>query len=180
MEPTRLCEIATRYGCDKTPSVFHSYTPFYDDLLRTKNVQRVLEIGVFHGASLHMWREYFPQAQIFGFDVNPHYLFQEKRIETYLCDATNREQLAATVKAIGGDFDLIIDDGDHIPEHQLLAAEVLVPYLASNGVYVIEDIEDDGKLSALLSFPHHVYRFEYILPYRDNCLIVIEEGEIRQ
>jgi hypothetical protein len=38
--------------------------------------------------------------------------------------------------------DIIIDDGSHRPDHQLISLVTLFPYLAADGIYVIEDIND--------------------------------------
>jgi len=37
---------------------------------RRKEIKSVLEIGVQYGGSLKMWRDYFPNAQITGLDIN--------------------------------------------------------------------------------------------------------------
>src|SRR5688572_15994126 len=50
------------------------YLPIYDRYFSAmRGTQfKFLEIGVFGGGSLDMWREYFgPDAKIFGVDVNP-------------------------------------------------------------------------------------------------------------
>jgi hypothetical protein len=46
MVQTELCKIAAKWGTDKVPSIGHSYTPYYHELLKGKTVRRMLEIGI--------------------------------------------------------------------------------------------------------------------------------------
>ena len=64
-----LDEIACRHGADKS-SEQHGFTAVYERLFepRRDEALTLLEIGVFEGASLGMWREYFPSARIFAID----------------------------------------------------------------------------------------------------------------
>jgi hypothetical protein len=149
---TPLCELARKYGTDKggehlqAGDTCHNYTPAYHALFkhRRDEVTAVLEIGIAHGCSLRMWKEYFPKAMIFGIDSNPNCLFQEDRILTFCGDQYSEADLLRIVKptrVIG--YDLIVDDGSHEPAHQIFTAKVLLPYLSDDGIYVIEDIEPD-------------------------------------
>lgn len=151
---TPLCELAKKYGTDKggdhlqAGDTCHNYTPAYHQMFknRREQVRWVLEIGIAHGCSLRMWRDYFPQAQIVGIDSNKECLFVEGRIQCYTADQYNELDLLTTVYAVQQPkFDLIVDDGSHEPAHQIFSAQVLLPYLAHDGVYVIEDIEPDCK-----------------------------------
>ena len=64
------------------------------------------------GASLRVWRDYFPGANIFGADIDQDILFSENRVETFYLDQTSKESIDAMWRAIKiSDFDLIIDDG---------------------------------------------------------------------
>jgi len=149
---TALCELAIKHGTDKWP--FHHYTPHYHELFKNRRheVKKVLEIGIgddsmkntipdyVYGASLRMWREYFSNAEIFGLDNNPNVLVQDDRIHSFLCDQGDALQLQGSVSVLGGGFDLIVDDGCHVPEVQALTARMLFPLLTPRGVYVIEDV----------------------------------------
>ncbi len=148
MDRTSLCEIAKKWGTDKVGH--HEYTRFYYELTKDRNASKVLEIGIGHpgcmwpayrtGASLFMWEEWFPNAQIYAFDIEPSILINRGRIRSVLCDQSNAESLRRAVSQTGGGFDLIVDDGSHIAEHQIVSAQVLAPYLSEYGVYVIEDV----------------------------------------
>ena len=188
---SRLCELAEKYGSDKTAKFRHPYTPFYDELLRDRNVQRVLEIGIGTpacmnsfvpnyevGASLRMWRDYFPAAEIVGLDNDPSAFIQEDRILSVKCDQSSRVSLVSTAQILGGKFDFIVDDGSHRYDHQALTANTLIPkLLSSTGVYVIEDVMYPKELYALLNWPAEVKLFDYKRT-PDDCLFIIEGSKI--
>ena len=166
-----LCELAEKYGCDKTPALLHHYTSWYHSLFWDMPVRRVLEVGILHGASLRMWRDYFPAAEIFGLEINPEVLFQEERICTVPCDATRQAQTHRAAAMLGGDFDLIIDDASHEPFDQLKVFENLYEFLAPTGLYVIEDVAHPGLVSLAIHNPHLTLRTS--TEPHDDCLILI-------
>src|SRR5208337_5037275 len=95
---TSLCDIALKYHCDKHPEIGHGYTPYYSELLHGRNIKRILEIGIggiacmgyipdyVVGASLFMWQDYFPEAEIVGWDIDPDALINADHIKSLLCD----------------------------------------------------------------------------------------------
>jgi predicted O-methyltransferase YrrM len=185
--PTRLCELAIKYRTDKTPFLSnlpsdpgwttHSYTPFYHEMLDGKDVKRVLEIGVAKGNSLRMWADYFPQAEIFGVDNNPDYLYSDDgRIKSFLGDQSTQEKLLAVMNEIGGTFDLIIEDGSHNSPDQVVSANTLVPLLAPGGIYVAEDVCHPEDVLQHLKFKYSVKEF---LPLRlsDDRLVIIRQED---
>jgi len=150
-----LEDLCIKHGTDKFP--WHHYAEHYEALLsdRRNEVKKVLEIGIGDdsmknvipdyksGASLRMWEEYFPNAMIFGMDNNPNVLINQGRIQSFLCDQGNEAWLRSVMMgpaAGAAGYDLIVDDGCHIPEVQAMTAKMLVPLLAPHGVYVIEDV----------------------------------------
>lgn len=64
---TTLCELAAKHGTDKLK---HGYTPLYHELFTPHRDQQfsLVEIGVLNGASIRMWRDYFPEATIYAVD----------------------------------------------------------------------------------------------------------------
>ena len=166
-----LSELALKYGCDKCPEILHHYTPFYDQLFWDMPVRRVLEVGILHGASLRMWRDYFSDAQVFGLEINPEALFTEERIRTQQCDATDAQQARALAEFFGGNFDLIVDDGSHEPFDQLRVFGNLFPFLAPTGLYVIEDVAHPGLVSLGVTEPH--LTVQTAAEPRDDCLILV-------
>lgn len=154
---TELCDLALKYMIDKCPSWGHSYTTWYYGEFkdRREQVRKVLEIGVggspdnlkhnpnyITGASLYMWRDFFPKAHIYGIDVLPQLMFQTERIDTYLCDQRDSKGLLAILAEIGYDLDLVIDDATHRPADQVTTALTILPTLEAGALYVIEDIFD--------------------------------------
>ena len=148
-----LSELGKLYGSDKPVQ----YTPFYDLLFASmrERVRSVFEIGIFKGGSLRMWRDYFPNAHIYGMDILEDRIFQEDRITTF---QGNQASLAAFAPVLNhAPLDLIVDDGSHDPNHQVANAEFLVPHLKPGGIYVIEDINPPMlEVSSRLPFEHTI------------------------
>jgi hypothetical protein len=144
--PHDLRKLATLYGSDKWGQ--HWYAQHYERHFasRRKEPLVVLEIGIggFNdpragGASLRMWKHYFPRSRIYGvdiFDKSPH---NDDRIKTFVGDQSDESFLRGLIAEIGTP-DIIIDDGSHISSHVIKSFEVLFPLLAPNGIYVIEDL----------------------------------------
>jgi SAM-dependent methyltransferase len=146
-----LDELFTRYGTDKGKD-YWNYTPAYEKYLepRRRDVTRVLEVGICGyrtlpnnvvGASLFAWRDYFPNADIYGIDNDGRFIFNDKpRIHTALCDAYNVVQLSRSLAQFGGTFDFIVDDALHDPISQTQLLNDLWPLLRPDGVYAMEDV----------------------------------------
>ncbi len=137
-----LCEIAKKFKTDKFQP--HQYTPVYYRLLgdRTESISRLLEVGIGKGRSLRMWEQFFPNATIYGIDIDADRLINEGRIISRLADQANEKQMRAVAKEMGGSFDVIVDDGAHDYGRQIAAMNALLPLLAKDGIYFIEDIRD--------------------------------------
>lgn len=135
-----ITEILNRYGSDKASD--HSYGEIYEDFfapLRRK-AKVVLEIGVYRGASLHAWREIFPQATLVGIDNAPQPdCTLPPQAACLRVNAADRNALSAAVSSYG-QLDLVIDDGSHDPEDQRAACDALLKRVRRGGLYVIEDV----------------------------------------
>ncbi|MFQ5512793.1 MAG: class I SAM-dependent methyltransferase [Myxococcota bacterium] len=137
-----LDEIAIKHGTDKS-SRLHGYTEAYHAVLGELRDRKlaILEIGVLGGSSLRMWQEFFPYAEVFGIDKNPEACRHEsERARIFIGDQSDRAFLEDVARETGP-LDLIIDDGSHHPEHQILGFETLFPHLRDGGIYVIEDLQ---------------------------------------
>jgi hypothetical protein len=175
----KLEPIAAKYGSDKCS--WHSYGRVYDQLFEGKTVRKMLEIGIGYkglmgeayenGASLHMWAEYFPEAQIYGLDIRWPALVNEGRIRSFQCDQGKISSLLSARTLIGDGFDLIVDDGSHYSEHQVLSAAVLWPCIAPGGRYVIEDVWSLEEVDPFISFPHEVWNLR-VRRVKDDRMIV--------
>jgi hypothetical protein len=102
---------------------------------------KMLEIGVFKGGSLEMWRKYFGEAAtIFGIDINPEcadYVTAPNQVRIGSQD--DPEFLNRVVLEMGAP-DVVLDDGSHVGHHQRKSFDVLFPLLKPGGLYVIEDL----------------------------------------
>lgn len=101
----------------------------------------VLEIGVSGGGSLELWQRYFgPKARIVGMDINPDCKrFEKPGIQVYIgsqADPAYLEKVAAEI----GPIDILIDDGSHVFEHQLVTFRALFKHIREDGLYVCEDL----------------------------------------
>lgn len=135
----KLEELAERYAPSKLGHNYyqHYWTHFRDV---ANEVKSVCEIGVATGGSLRVWRDFFPNATIHGIDINPECKkCEEDRINVHIGSQVDQEFLSDVVKSSGGSFDIIIDDGSHIPQHQINTFNALFWSLSEHGIYVIED-----------------------------------------
>jgi len=142
----------------------HAYVDIYDILLRAsrEHIRNIFECGIGSnnidvpgfmgenaspGASLRVWRDFFPKAHIWGADIDQRILFEEQRISTgYLnqLDSTSIENFWE-VASNGGqvEFDLMIDDGLHTVEAANNLFVHSVSHLKKDGYYFIEDLSYD-------------------------------------
>ena len=152
-----------RYKLDKSKAYgMHSYSDVYERIFSDREgPKKVLEIGIGMieagqmsgviplgyktGNSLRAWKEYFRNAVIYGIDIHNANI-QEERIKVFMLDQTNCKDLAYLTGKLGENIDIIIDDGSHLPEHQVYTFMSLESSLREDGgIYVIEDIDPDYK-----------------------------------
>lgn len=142
-----LTELAKHFKTDKWGN--HFYTSHYQrhlEHVRSKPIN-LLEIGIggyrrdgAGGASLRMWKHFFPKARIVGIDIEDKKFVEEDRITVYQGDQTDAGLLRRMHEECGP-FDVVIDDGSHRPAHIIATFQVLFPLLAANGIYVVEDTQ---------------------------------------
>jgi hypothetical protein len=203
-----LTELADKYKTDKGgvlsqskgPRGTHSYTYFYEYLFShcRSSVTRVFECGIgtnyedvasnmsslgTPGASLRMWEEFFPNAEIIGADIDKRVLFQSGRIRTFELDQTSSISIEKFKMNIGeSKFDLMIDDGLHTFEAAKCLFENLQSLLKTNGIYVIEDISP-WNLNHYVKWLTSINMNFTVIPLfgmvnvpSDDLLIVIRKG----
>jgi|SRR5215469_1518800 len=188
---TELCKLAAKHGTDK----FGAYTRLYSSLFEDKRFEfkHVMEIGIgtkqamshvpnyAPGASLRMWRDYFPNATILGCDIDESVLFSEPNIDCIRLDQSNSNDLAKAASWNGNDkWDLIIDDGSHIPEHQVLSAKALMPHIRSGGYYIIEDVNEFSTVSPHLSHEHSMVSYKYTDALIGRCIVIRKEESTKE
>lgn len=135
-------QISRKYDTDKAAHTH--YLRNYAELFKNLSGKEVklLELGIFHGGSLLLWRDYFQKRQIAGLDINPVqikdaggriHIYQGKQEDTQLLN-----KIAAEVAPEG--FDIIIDDCAHIGSLSRISFwHLFENHLKSGGFYVIED-----------------------------------------
>lgn len=127
-------------GTDKNTT--HSYGPIYEKIfneIKGRENLRILEVGVDGGGFTRVLHKFFPEADIYCVDItfkNYKYFRFNPKIHLYEKDGTKPE----TAKLINKTFDLVIEDGSHLVEHQKKTLDVFAPYLKENGIYITEDI----------------------------------------
>lgn len=123
---------------DKWPHYFSVYDRHFSPW-RGK-APRVLEIGVYQGGSLDMWEHYLgPRAVLVGVDIDEAAIRMADPGRTIvLGDQADPEFLRSVVEQ-HGPFDIIIDDGGHTMEQQIVSIETLFPTLNDGGVFLAED-----------------------------------------
>ena len=159
-----LCEIMSKNGSDKGgKNNRHNYTKIYTELFKSlinKNIN-LFEVGLGTnytdikssmgengkpGASLRGWKEFFTKSMIYGADIDKRILFNEDRIRTFYCDQTNAEnieKLWQNLELKDIQFDIIIDDGLHEYDANIIFFENSIHKLKLNGFYIIEDLIPD-------------------------------------
>lgn len=155
----QLRKLANKHRSDKGDIYYnaHGYADIYEFLLRDKKHAplRLLEIGLLRhdvqarnpvgpyaqAPSLAMWREYFPNAEIYGFDIADFSGVPDVP-GVHICrgDMGDETDLARLIEISGGEFDVIIDDASHASHHQQIALRFLFPHLKTGGLYFIEDL----------------------------------------
>jgi hypothetical protein len=148
-----LTRLAIKHGTDKWGR--HFYTPLYHELfskLRDRPI-RLLEIGVggvvrtggynlktAGGASLAMWADYFSSGQITGIDIAEKRLALNPRVKCFQGSQDDPVFLQKVCDE-SGPFDIVIDDGSHVPKHVVTSFHILFPSLVDGGMYLIEDMQ---------------------------------------
>ena len=202
-----LHELFFKYGSDKgapldqkhseTGWPAHTYADLYLILFEAfrHEVKKVFECGLGTnnegfpsnmgangkpGASLKAWRDYFPNAHVYGADIDDSVLFQETRISTYAVDQTNSQSIQMmweNVKAV--DFDIIIDDGLHTFEAGVSLFNESFGKLRAGGLYIIEDVRPEDKnkfINYFADLPNRSVFVDLLRPNQtlgDNSVIVV-------
>lgn len=118
----------------------HSYMELYKPLLDPyrNTTGNILELGVLEGASIEIWLDWFPSAQIIGVDILPK-PFDHSRYQHIMGDF-NDPGLLHFIKQ--NKYEIIIDDASHLPPDQRKTCEELLGYVNKGGLLIIEDFYD--------------------------------------
>jgi len=142
----KISDILFKYKSDKNQGlsdtrVGHYYGPAYDQVFESFNKNDelyILEIGIQKGGSLVAWNEYFPNAIIYGVDIEDNILDEYRRDDfNYIITDIKSDLAKSTLKDIK--FDIIIDDGSHKLYDMMYAVANFLKNLKPNGWFIIED-----------------------------------------
>ena len=158
-----LVEIQSEFQFNTDKGSTHNYLVHYDILFSDYKDKEInlLEIGVLNGESLKLWSKYFVNAKLYGIDiftrkekgVDLDIDYVNKNLEGYNVQLNNVNSCGEKEEHIesrreyfsqfeDGYFDIIIDDGQHNSESQILTFNNFKKKLNKNGLYIIEDIKD--------------------------------------
>jgi hypothetical protein len=173
-----------KFGSDKSNG--HNYHHLYGPILRNRGkVRGVLEFGLGTnnldvvsnmgsegrpGASLRAFRDFLPNAKIYGADIDRGILFMENRIATFYVDQTDPATFAELGASVPSDLDLVIDDGLHSPNANIETLKFGLGKIREGGWVVIEDIGSDAiPIWELVAA---------VLPERFQCCLFQAQGAL--
>ena len=120
---------------DKWSHYFDVYDQYFSKY-RYKEIV-ILEIGVFQGGSLQMWKNYLgPKAKIYGIDINPNCKeLEEENIKIFIGSQSDPDFLKKVKEQIPP-IDILIDDGGHTMKQQIVSFEELFGHVKETGIYL--------------------------------------------
>ena len=151
---TPLCDLGVKYPTDKSPYIVdtwsnrrHPYTAIYDFLFSSIRHKPLIvgEIGIESNHSMMCWREYFPAAQLTGWEYYPEKITKAvgdalNNTRYIHMDVTSEASIADGFRRAVSEFDIIIDDATHDFNDQMRVLKFVHEYLKPGGYFIIEDI----------------------------------------
>lgn len=130
-----LDEIGLKHKTDKS-SMTHCYLDNYEKYFSSWRDKEfvLLELGVAGGASIAMWREYFPKAKVYGVDINPDCAGEG----IFIGNATD-ENFMNTVLGQTGEVSILIEDSGHVGHETIKIFELFFKRIKSGGLMFVED-----------------------------------------
>lgn len=168
------------HDTDKSHEGGHSYGKFYEDLFNTYNQEdelNILELGVQNGGSLRAWKEYFPNAHVYGVDI------ADSRLEKYKLDDVTYivKDLRLAINDLEHiKFDIIIDDSDHNENTMAWIAGNYFGLLKPTGTLVFEDVQIPAlylqKINEAMPFNAVLQTYDYrkIKGRNDDFIITLK------
>jgi len=204
---SELCAIGAIYDTDKSSlrknvtadRHCHPYTLFYDSLFKNQrnNELNIAEIGILEGSSLLMWREYFRNSHLYGFEYKDELIekflnnYDNTNITLSKIDVTNRDSIISAFKTVDVMYDIIIEDSTHDFYDQMRVVLNIHQYLKPGGIMIIEDVYKKYNEAAYIEVLQPILdQFEkYYFVTLDHCnknstgwdndklLVLIKKGE---
>jgi len=168
----------------------HQYLDAYEETFSyyKDKAKRVLEIGIDRGGSIHLWRKYFPNATIYGMDCIPleqvaDDLKHDDKIVIWAGLDAYATPTINELKALGIQFDIIIDDGSHLLNDMKKVCEEYTSLLTPDGCLVIEDVKHHSWAAAMADvLPQDVALWTRTVDLReptecyDSFLFIVEKN----
>ncbi|QGZ60818.1 CmcI family methyltransferase [Paraburkholderia acidisoli] len=134
-----------KYFLNNSHKRLHKWVHYFDiyerHLARFRGKAPVMiEIGVFGGGSLAMWKEFFGQdCKIIGIDINPDCKAHEAEgIEIFIGSQDDPDLINQIFKKYPH-VDIVLDDGSHMMRHMTTSFDLMYERVDRNGVYIVED-----------------------------------------
>ena len=130
------------FQTSKFLSIKHTnYFYIYNQLFEKYRYKKIIfvEIGVANGGSLFIWKKFFKNAKVIGIDLNPDC----KKFEKYGFNIEIGDQSShifwKNFFRKYGKVDIILDDGGHTNQQQILTAINCIPNIRDGGMLITED-----------------------------------------
>ncbi|MCH7792785.1 MAG: class I SAM-dependent methyltransferase [Planctomycetes bacterium] len=120
----------------KSETFYRRYQRIFDELAMDDPV--IVELGVYRGHSLRVWKEAYPRSTVIGFDRTAPEVLPGDGIEFVQGSQDSPEDLR-NVLQFADHIDIVIDDCSHIASLTRVAFETLFDHVRPGGFYVIED-----------------------------------------
>src|SRR6056300_316142 len=131
------------YESENRSIKWKKYFPVYENLFnsyKNKNITFV-EIGVLDGGSLEIWKKYFGKdSRIIGIDNNPNCKkFENENFEIFIGSQSDKNFWKDFFNKVGK-VDIILDDGGHTNDQQIITLTECVNNINDDGIHVVEDV----------------------------------------
>tara|TARA_B100000900_G_scaffold406280_1_gene417088 strand:+ start:401 stop:1249 length:849 start_codon:yes stop_codon:yes gene_type:complete len=175
----KLDEIFIYFNCDKGSHCYfgekkiksHNYSIFYEKYFKDYKNKKInlLELGSHEGKGLASFFYYFPNSKLIGANINPFQMrFTSKRITELFVDVSSPQILTSLSHYLKEDQDIIIDDASHNLRDMLITFSIFFKKLKSNGVYVIEDMNQFEVYKELNPYQNELTVIEILKKIQNN------------
>ena len=167
-------QIALHDYTDK--NTWHTYFSTYEKLFKNKryNLNKLLEIGVYNGGSIQLWRDYFINGHIYGVDITDVNIKVDQILNdpdhiTLFLHSNAYDSIFINDNFKNLKFDIIIDDGPHSLTSQVECIIKYIELLSDDGILVIEDIQNINHIQILSNYvPEKYKQFIQVYDLRNN------------
>ena len=142
-----LIELIDNSKTDK--NTVHSYIDLYEKLLCSQkySAKNILEVGIYNGGSIKLWKDYFVNAQIHASDIlHLNQIWDEIKNDDRITlhtstDAYNDSKFKAKFLDTGLKFDFMLDDGPHTLDSMIKFIKLYSQIMTEKGILIIEDVQ---------------------------------------